>query len=111
MPIQKWLVPVFGLFVLFNLLDLSTTITALKIGLSEGNFALIFLANSLGLGLINFLILVKALFILGAGFLVLASLYTRSQNLKREVFAAILGFALLFAVVAGSNLVSILVSI
>ncbi len=105
---SNWLLPAFGFFVLFNLFDLSTTIFALKIGLSESNSALVFLASALGFGLIDFLVLIKSIFIFAAGFLVLIAMVTRNQNVKKAVFVSILGFALIYAVVVVSNFLSIL---
>jgi hypothetical protein len=54
-----------GTSILLSATDLLTTSMAIKIGLSEGNYALIALSESLGLGLLKTLELTKTLFIVG----------------------------------------------
>ncbi len=49
----------FAYFVMFNLFDLSSTILALKLGLSRANFALVYLSSSLGLGIADVAILLN----------------------------------------------------
>lgn len=108
--LSSWLIVAFALFALFNILDMSTTILALRMGLTEGNSVMIFLASRLGFSLVNFLIIIKCLFILGEGFLVLIAVCTRNLSIRKMVFVSIIAFTLLFAIVAGSNILSVLVS-
>lgn len=108
--LSNWLMVSFALFALFNILDLSTTILALKMGLTEGNSALIFFASRLDFSLVNFLVIIKCVFILGAGFLVLIAVGTRNLRIEKMVFVWILAFTLIYAIVAGSNFLSLLVS-
>ena len=88
--------------------DLSSTVLALKLGLSEANHALIFIAQRLGIGLVGALISFKALFFVGAGLLILLGMKTRSPAISRAILAVIVGFAGVLALVSMNNLAAII---
>lgn len=97
----------FAYFVLFNLFDLSSTILALRLGLSEGNFVLLRLSSSLGVGLSEAIVLVKSVFFVGVGGLLILGVASRNQTLKKTILAAIIFFGVVFALVSLSNFVTI----
>jgi hypothetical protein len=97
----------FSYFVLFNIFDLSSTILALRLGLSEANFVLVFLSSSLGLALADIILLVKSLFFVGVGSLMILGVATKNLGLKKVVFVTIILFGSVFALVSLSNFISI----
>lgn len=97
----------FAYFVVFNLFDLSSTILALRLGLSEANFVLIYLASSLGVGITDVILLVKSLFFVGVGSLLIVGILSKSQKMKRTILATIIVFGAVFALVSVNNFLSI----
>jgi hypothetical protein len=97
----------FAYFVLFNLFDLSSTILALRLGLSEANFALLYLTSSLGLSITDAIVLVKSVFFVGIGGMMILGIATRSTNIRKTILATIIIFCAVFAIVSVSNFISI----
>jgi len=97
----------FAYFVLFNLFDLSSTILALKLGLSEANFALVYLSSSLGLNLTDVILLVKSVFFVGIGGMMILGIATRNPNIRKTMLATIIVFSAVFAIVSVNNFISI----
>ena len=97
----------FSYFVIFNLFDLSSSILALRIGLSEANFVLVSLSSILGVGLAGVIILVKSIFFAGAGTLLILGVLSKNQRIKRAVLLTIVLFAAVFAFVSVNNFVDI----
>jgi hypothetical protein len=97
----------FAYFVLFNLFDLSSTILALRLGLSEGNFILVYLASRLGIGIADGMMLVKSVFFVGVGGLFLLGVLTRNQAMKKVVLSTMIVFVVIFALVSMSNFITI----
>jgi hypothetical protein len=97
----------FAYFVVFNLFDLSSTILALRLGLSESNFALIYLSSFLGLALPYVILLVKSLFFAGVGGLIILGVATRNPGTKKTILLTIILFGVIFALVSVSNFLSI----
>jgi len=102
-----WLMIAFSYFVVFNLFDLSSTILALRLGLSEANQTLLLLSSRLGFGLVNVFLGVKIVFILGMGSMLFMGVRSRNAVTRKMIFLAILGFAIVFATVSVSNFLSI----
>jgi hypothetical protein len=101
------LVIAFAYFVTFNLFDLSSTILALRLGLSEANTILLLLSSKLGIGVFNTFVLVKSVFFVGVGSLVIIGVGTSNQGLRKTILAAVIVFSFIFAVVSASNFFSI----
>jgi hypothetical protein len=97
----------FAYFVVFNILDLSSTILALKLGLSEANFVLVYLSSSLGIGITDVIVLVKSVFFVGVGALVILGIATRNQGMKRKILFTIILFGAVFALVLVNNFFTI----
>jgi hypothetical protein len=97
----------FAYFAVFNILDLSSTILALKLGLSEANFVLIYLSSTLGIGIADAIMLVKSVFFVGVGALVILGLATRNQDMKRKILLTIVVFGAIFALVSVNNFLTI----
>ena len=97
----------FAYFVVFNLFDLSSTILALKLGLSEANFALVYLSSALSLNLSDVIMLVKSVFFVGTGSLLILGVATKNQNIKKTILMTIILFGAIFALVSVSNFISI----
>lgn len=97
----------FAYFIMFNIFDLSSTILALKLGLSEANFALVFLSNSLGIDLADVIMLVKSAFFVCVGGLMMLGIASKNQGTKKVVYATILVFSAVFALVSLNNFLSI----
>ena len=106
-PTFTWFLVAFGLFVLFNIFDLSSTIVGLKLGLSETNAALLFLSERMNVSVGGVLVLVKSLLFVGGGAILLIGSKTQNSGSRKIMFLSIWGFALLFALVAISNLLTI----
>jgi hypothetical protein len=113
MPPKNYLFPyvclliAFSYFAIFNLLDLSSIILALKLGLSEANQTLLWFSSRLGLGFVDTFLTVKILLILSMGCALILGTTSRNILTRRMIFFAIAGFAILFATVSVSNLVTI----
>ena len=97
----------FSYFVIFNLLDLSSTILALKLGLSEANIALSFLSSLLRLDIVDIIMLVKSVFFAGVGGLMILAFTTRNQRIKKTVLLTIILFGAVFALVSLNNFITI----
>jgi len=97
----------FGYFIVFNLLDLSSTILGLRLGLSEANFLLVFLSSTLGLALTEVILLIKSLFFVGVGGLIILGIATRNPNMKKAILTTIILFGAIFALVSINNFLSI----
>ncbi|MFI5419493.1 MAG: hypothetical protein ACHQ1H_00850 [Nitrososphaerales archaeon] len=97
----------FSYFALFNLLDLSSTILALKLGLSEANQTLLLLASRLGLGFVDAFLAVKILLFLSMGSALILGVKSGNASTRKIVFLAIAGFAVLFAAVSLNNFLTI----
>ena len=104
---NSWIYLLFSLFVAFNLLDLSTTIIALRLGMSEANSMLLFFSNLSGIGVIDFFLVIKAVFIAGVGSLVLIAVRSHNSRTTLMVFLAETAFTLVFFLVALSNILVI----
>jgi hypothetical protein len=103
----SWFALSFAYFVLFNLFDLSSTILALRLGLSEGNFILVLLSSELGIGLSTVIVLVKSIFFVGVGSLLILGIMSRNTTMKKAVLATIIFFGIVFAIVSVNNFLSI----
>jgi len=101
------LIIAFAYFVMFNLFDLSSTILALRLGLSEANYALLFVSSRLGVGLVNAFMIVKSLFFLGVGTLVILGLASRNPSTRRTVLLTVIIFGSIFAIISVNNFLSI----
>ena len=101
------LIIAFAYFIMFNLFDLSSTILALRLGLSEANFFLLFLSSRFGVGLVDAFMLVKSLFFVGMGGLVILGLATRNQGMRKTILLTVILFGFIFAVITVSNFLTI----
>ena len=101
------LIIAFAYFIMFNLFDLSSTILALRLGLSEANIALLFLSARLGVGLVNAFMLVKSAFFVGVGGLVIFWLATRNQAMRKLILSTIILFVFIFALISVNNFLTI----
>ena len=111
-----WLYIAFSFFTLFNILDLSSTILALRLGFAEGNSALIFAASTLGISLVDILVVLKSVFIIGMATVVFLGVAPKYRSLnnkigKNTIFLVIVGFAILFGLVCANNFTYILSAI
>jgi hypothetical protein len=97
----------FAYFVLFNLFDLSSTILALRVGLTEANSALVYLSSLLGVGIAGVIVLAKSLFFAGAGGLLILGIISRNYKIKRTVLFTLIAFAAVFAIVSVNNFLNI----
>jgi hypothetical protein len=97
----------FGYFVILNLFDLSSTIIALRLGLSEANFVLVALSSALGLGIGDVIIFVKSVFFVGVGCTLILGALTKNQNVKKAILLTIILFGAIFAVVSVNNFLTI----
>jgi len=97
----------FAYFVVFNLFDLSSTILALRLGLSEANFVLVYLSSFLGVGIAGVILLVKSIFFVGVGGLLILGVLSKSQKMKKTILAAIILLGAVFALVSLNNFLSI----
>jgi hypothetical protein len=102
-----WLLIAFSYFTLFNLLDLSSTILALKLGFAEANQTLLWFSSRLGLGFVNIFLAIKILLILSMGCALVLGTSSRNMLTRKMILLAIAGFAILFATVSISNFVTI----
>jgi hypothetical protein len=102
-----WLFIAFSYFTIFNLLDLSSTMLALKLGLTEANQTLLWLSAHIGLGFAGAFLVVKILLIISMGSALILGTSTRNAFTRKMIFYAIAVFAALFATVALSNFVTI----
>ena len=100
---NSWIYLLFSFFVLFNLLDLSSTIVALKLGLSEANSFLLLFSSLMGIGITPSLIILKVIFIAGMGSLVLIAIRSNNSRTSRMIFFAEIVLTLVFFVVAFNN--------
>jgi len=98
---------VFAHFVAFNIFDLSSTILALKLGLSEANFALNYLSSTFGLALSDVIMLVKSVFFIGVGSLILLGVISKNQSMKKSILVTTILFGAIFALVSVNNFLSI----
>ena len=101
----------FAYFVVFNILDLSSTILALRIGLSEANFALVYLSSALGIGIADVVLLVKSIFFVAVGGVLIIGVATKSQSIKKRILLTIILFGAVFAMVSINNFLSIYTAI
>jgi hypothetical protein len=101
------LIIAFAYFIIFNLFDLSSTILVLRLGLSEANFALLLLSSSLGVGLVNAFMLIKSVFFVGVGGLVILGLATRNQGMRRTILLTVIIFGFVFALISVNNFITI----
>jgi len=97
----------FAYFVVFNILDLSSTILALRLGLSEANFAILYLSSTLGISIAKVVLIVKSIFFVSVGGALIYGLGTKSQTVKKAILLTIVIFGALFAIVSISNFLSI----
>ncbi len=97
----------FAYFIIFNLFDLSSTILALRLGLSEANSALLLFSSSLGVGLVNAFMLIKSVFFVGVGGLVILGLVTRNQGMRRTILLTVIVFGFIFALISVNNFITI----
>jgi hypothetical protein len=97
----------FAYFIIFNLFDLSSTILALRLGLSEANFALLLLSSSLGVGLVNAFMIIKSVFFVGVGGLVSLGLVTRNQGVRKRILMTVIVFGFSFALISVNNFITI----
>ncbi|HXQ92867.1 MAG TPA: hypothetical protein VN739_07650 [Nitrososphaerales archaeon] len=97
----------FAYFIMFNLFDLSSTFLALRLGLSEANLALLDLSSRLGVGLVNSFILVKSVFFVVVGGLVILGLATRNQGIRKTILLTVIIFSFVFALVSVNNFLTI----
>lgn len=102
------LISFFACIGVFNFLDLLTTIYALRIGLEEANALLIGFADYLGLSLLEFLAVIKIVFVLGSAVLVILGVESKNSETRKMVLYGILAFALVFAFACANNLFWIL---
>jgi hypothetical protein len=93
----------FSFFALFNFLDLSTTIIALKTGLTESNSLLIALSRLLDQSLINSIIISKVSLLGCAGIGLFVGIGSRNQTVKKQVFGTLLVLTGLFAFASLNN--------
>ena len=102
-----WFLVAFSWFAVFNLLDLSSTLLALKMGLSEGNAILLLLASKLDLSLLETVVIVKAVFFIGSALLLILGIHSQNARTRRAILMTFVAFAVLFAIVSTSNFLSI----
>jgi len=98
----------FSAFALFDILDLSSTIYAVNLGLKEANSILVSLSGLLGVSFVDSFLLLKVLVIFGAGSLLILAIRSSSQVTKGIATILILSLASLFAFAAVNNLIAIL---
>ena len=106
--VHSWIYFLFSAFVLVNLLDLTTTIVAIRDGLSEMNLALLFLSNLTGAGVISTILALKAIFIAGFGSLVIIGVTSRDQRTCRMILIAEIAMTLVFFAVSYNNIVAVM---
>lgn len=97
----------FAYFIIFNLFDLSSTILALRLGLSEANFALLLLSSKLGVGLVDAFMIIKSVFFVGVGGLVILGLVTRNQGMRKRILMTVIVFGFIFALISVNNFITI----
>ena len=97
----------FAYFIIFNLFDLSSTILALRLGLSEANFALLLLSSRLGVGLVDAFMIIKSVFFVGVGGLVILGLVTRNQGMRKRILMTVIVFGFIFALISVNNFITI----
>ncbi len=101
----------FSFFALFNFLDLSTTIIALKTGLTESNSLLIALSKLLGQNLINSIIFSKVVLLSSAGVGLYVGVASRNQTVKKQVFATLMLLTAMFIFASLNNFYALFVVI
>jgi hypothetical protein len=102
-PSTFGLMMTFSYLTLFNLLDLSTTIEALKGGFAESNVLLLSLSSFLSTNIIDSLILVKVLLLALAGLGLLIGVLSKTKQVRNRVFETLLVLAVVFCLVSVNN--------
>jgi len=90
--------------VIFSTTDLLTTMAAINLGLSEGNYMLIAFSKSLGLGLLPALELTKVLFLVGCFAVSMIGIRMRGSRTGLLAIALLTIFVLLQLGVSVNNL-------
>ncbi len=93
--------------VFFTIADLVTTSTALREGLSEANFLLLSISQTLGVGIVSLLTISKVTFIAGEALIFLLGVRSKNQQVKIAAFLFTAAFALTFSLVSLNNLLAI----
>lgn len=94
----------FSLCVLLSVTDLWSTAVSLRMGLSEGNYLLIAMANHLGLSIIGALGLTKVLFVLGSLWATLYGVRTRDPGMRRRALFTLSFLVVLLLLVSLNNI-------
>jgi hypothetical protein len=94
--------------IMFNLSDLATTFAALGRGLAEGNALVLGMSAALGLDIFTSLVVMKAIFVLGAALVALVGMRSASKTTRRLAQYYLLTSAVIFCVVSLNNIAWIL---
>jgi len=97
------LVMLFGMTIIFSILDLFLTNVALKIGLVESNYFLLLISDFSGLGLVVSLGLTKIIFVTGAAIVSVMGIRTSDIKIRKRVLVVMVAFAILLFAVSMNN--------
>jgi len=93
----------FGMTIIFSILDLFLTNVALKIGLVESNYFLLLISDFSGLGLVVSLGLTKIIFVTGAAIVSVMGIRTSDIKIRKRVLVVMVAFAILLFAVSMNN--------
>jgi hypothetical protein len=90
--------------VVFNLTDLTTSFIALQAGFAEANTLVLSISATLGLNVLESLVLMKILFFAGVAVVALMGTRSTAKSTKNITLGFLLTSALIFLVVSLSNI-------